>query len=173
AGYPNYPAPDADGYPAKVDVSRRLAMFFADYPDYYETFRPKLDKTFNPAVQNEKKEYAANEEYKDVPGAVLRVGNLPRSASDGVHSADDAVLTAIGPGSEMVHGFMDNTEVCQVMVNALGPSRSRRCVVGVSLRSPGSGSHCRVCARPGLAKRCGSRRCTRPPACSVWRCPTS
>ncbi len=123
AGYPNYPAPDADGYPAKVDVSRRLAIFFADFPDYYETFRPKLDKTFNPAVQNEKKEYVANEEYKDVPGAVLRVGNLPRSASDGVHSADDAVLTAIGPGSEMVHGFMDNTEVFQVMVGALGLGR--------------------------------------------------
>jgi alkaline phosphatase len=123
AGYPNYPAADADGYPAKVDVSRRLAMFFADFPDYYETFRPKLDKTFTPAVQNEKKEYVANEAYKDVPGAVLRVGNLPHSASDGVHSADDAVLTASGPGSEMVHGFMDNTEVFRVMVNALGLGR--------------------------------------------------
>ena len=123
AGYPNYPAPDADGYPAKVDVSRRLAIFFADFPDYYETFRPKLDKTFNPAVQNEKKEYVANEEYKDMPGATLRQGNLPRSASDGVHSADDAVLTATGPGSERVHGFMDNTEVFQVMVNALGLGR--------------------------------------------------
>jgi alkaline phosphatase len=123
AGYPNYPAPDADGYPAKVDVSRRLAIFFADFPDYYETFRPKLDKTFTPAVQNEKKQYVANEEYKDVPGAVLRVGNLPHSASDGVHSADDAVLTAMGPGSENVHGFMDNTEVFQVMVGALGLGR--------------------------------------------------
>jgi alkaline phosphatase len=123
AGYPNYPAPDADGYPAKVDVSRRLAIFFADFPDYYETFHPKLDKTFNPAVQNEKKEYVANEEYKDVPGAVLRVGNLPHSASDGVHSADDAVLTAMGPGSDLVRGFMDNTEVFQVMVNALGLGR--------------------------------------------------
>jgi alkaline phosphatase len=123
AGYPNYPAPDAEGYPAKVDVSKRLAIFFADFPDYYETFRPKLDKTFTPAVQNEKKEYVANEAYKEVPGAVLRVGNLPHSASDGVHSADDAVLTASGPGSERVHGFMDNTEVFQVMVNALGLGR--------------------------------------------------
>ena len=54
---------------------------------------------------------------------MLRVGNLPHSASDGVHSADDAVLTASGPGSERVHGFMDNTEVFQVMVNALGLGR--------------------------------------------------
>jgi len=36
AGYPNYPTPDADGYPGKVDVSKRLAIFFADFPDYYE-----------------------------------------------------------------------------------------------------------------------------------------
>jgi alkaline phosphatase len=74
-------------------------------------------------AQNEKKQYVANEEYKEVPGAVLRVGNLLHSASDGLHSADDAVLTASGPGSEMVHGFMDNTEVFHVMVNALGLGR--------------------------------------------------
>ena len=29
AGFPNYPAPDKDGYPPRVDVSRRLAMFSA------------------------------------------------------------------------------------------------------------------------------------------------
>jgi alkaline phosphatase len=123
AGYPNYPPPDADGYPGKVDVSKRLAMFFADFPDYYETWRPKLDKTFVPTVQNEKRQYIANEQYKTVPGAVLREGNLPRSASDGVHSADDGVLTAMGPGSDAVHGFMDNTEVFKVMVNALSLGR--------------------------------------------------
>ncbi len=44
AGFPNYPAPDADGYPPRVDVSRRLAMFSASLPDHYETFRPKLDR---------------------------------------------------------------------------------------------------------------------------------
>jgi alkaline phosphatase len=123
AGYPNYPAPDVDGYPAKVDVSKRLAIFFADSPDYYETWRPKLDTTFAPTVQNEKKQYVANEQYKDQPGAVLRIGNLPHGASDGVHSADDGILTAMGPGSDMVHGFMDNTEVFKVMVNALSLGR--------------------------------------------------
>ena len=43
AGFPNYPAPDAEGYPARVDVSRRLALFSASFPDHYETLRPKLD----------------------------------------------------------------------------------------------------------------------------------
>ena len=50
AGFPNYPAPDAHGYPPRVDVSRRLAMFSASAPDYYETFRPKLDGPNDPTV---------------------------------------------------------------------------------------------------------------------------
>ena len=42
AGFPNYPAPDADGYPGKVDVSRRLAMVFAAYPDYCDPGKPYM-----------------------------------------------------------------------------------------------------------------------------------
>ena len=50
AGFPNYPKADNDGYPAQVDVSRRLAIFSASSPDYYETFRPKLDDPNDPTV---------------------------------------------------------------------------------------------------------------------------
>ena len=53
AGYPNYPPADANGYPPSVDVSKRLAMFYGNTPDYYETFKPKLDGTFVPAVKDE------------------------------------------------------------------------------------------------------------------------
>ncbi len=120
AGYPNYPAPDKNGYPPKVDVSKRLAMFYGNFPDYYETYHPKLADPFAPTVKNDKGQYVANEAYKDVPGAVLRTGNLPRSADSGTHTADDGVLTAMGPGSERIHGFMDNTEVFRTMVEALG-----------------------------------------------------
>jgi alkaline phosphatase len=120
AGYPNYPAPDKDGYPPSVDVSKRLAVFFADFPDYYETYRPKLDGPFEPAAKDPTgKQFVANEKYK-ADGAQLRGGNLPRSSDVGVHSADDAVLTATGPGSEKFRGFMDNTEVFRVMADALG-----------------------------------------------------
>src|SRR4029453_15593636 len=35
AGFPNYPAANGDGYPERVDVSKRLAIFFAGFPDYY------------------------------------------------------------------------------------------------------------------------------------------
>jgi alkaline phosphatase len=120
AGYPNYPPANAEGYPTRLDVSRRLAIFFAAFPDYYETLRPKLDGPFMPAVAGPDKSYVANEKYKDAPGATLRVGNLPHNAPQGVHSGEDVVLTAAGPGAERVRGFLDNTEVFRIIVEALG-----------------------------------------------------
>jgi alkaline phosphatase len=51
---------------------------------------------------------------------VLRFGNLPAIINADVHSGEDVVLTASGPGSERVRGQMDNTEVFRVMVEALG-----------------------------------------------------
>ena len=47
-------------------------------------------------------------------------GNLPSHQESGVHTADDAVLNAMGPGSENFKGFMDNTEVFKMMVQSLG-----------------------------------------------------
>uniref|UniRef100_Q07VP0 Alkaline phosphatase n=1 Tax=Rhodopseudomonas palustris (strain BisA53) TaxID=316055 RepID=Q07VP0_RHOP5 len=120
AGFPNYPAPDAEGYPARVDVSRRLAIFSASLPDHYETFRPKLDGPNQPTEQADAGTFKANEKYKNVPGAVLRFGNLPAMMNASVHSGEDVILTATGPGSDQVHGSMDNTEVFRVMAEALG-----------------------------------------------------
>jgi alkaline phosphatase len=121
AGFPNYPAADAEGYPARVDVSRRLALFSASLPDHYETFRPKLDNPNDPTVAGkEPGTYVANERYKNVPGAVLRLGNLPAMTNADVHSGEDVVLTASGPGSDRVRGQMDNTEVFRVIAEALG-----------------------------------------------------
>ena len=121
AGFPNYPAPDKDGYPAQVDVSRRLAIFSASSPDYYETFRPKLDGPNDPTVAGATKgTFEPNERYRDRPGAMLRLGNLPKYMNSSVHSGEDVILTAIGPGSERVRGSMDNTEVFRVMAEALG-----------------------------------------------------
>ena len=120
AGFPNYPAPDARGYPPSVDVSRRLAMFYAAFPDYYETYRPSLDGPRVPAVRSGSGgPYVANEKG-NTPGAQLRIGNLPRDAEQGVHSADDALLRATGPGSERLRGFVDNTFVFRAMAEALG-----------------------------------------------------
>lgn len=121
AGFPNYGQPDAEGYPARVDVSRRLGLFSASLPDHYETFRPKLDGPNEPTVAGEKAgTYVANERYKSVPGAVLRIGNLPAMTNADVHSGEDVILTAMGPGSDRVRGQLDNTEVFRVIAEALG-----------------------------------------------------
>jgi alkaline phosphatase len=37
-----------------------------------------------------------------------------------VHSGEDVVLTATGPGAELFHGRIDNTGVFRVMATALG-----------------------------------------------------
>lgn len=119
--FPNYGPPNADGYPERVDVSRRLAFVFSGYPDYCETGRPYMDGENRPAVVNpdDSKINIANEKYC-VPGSARRAGNLPFTALSGVHAADEVVLTAMGPGAEMVRGRMENTKVFRVMVTALG-----------------------------------------------------
>lgn len=118
AGFPNYEDKDGDGYPDKVDVSRRLFLNANNGPDHYETFRPKLDAPFVPAIQNEKKEYVANEAYKDVPGAVLVTGIIPKSADSGVHAVDDIVLQAEGPGAEGFRGYMEQSDVYKALAEA-------------------------------------------------------
>lgn len=122
AGYPNYKDENGDGYPDRVDVTKRLAMFANNFPDYYETFRPHLDGPFVPSVQDENKHYIANAAYKDVPGAVLRTGNLPKDGDSGVHAVDDIVLQAQGPGSEAFKGYMEESDVYRVLADvfALG-----------------------------------------------------
>ena len=118
--FPNYPAPNADGYPDRIDVTRRLAFVFSSYPDHCEAGRPYLDGENVPAVEGaEKNVYVANEKYC-VPGAVRRTGNLPFNMNSGVHAADDVVLTAMGPGAEQFRGRIDNTRVFRYIATALG-----------------------------------------------------
>lgn len=126
AGYPNYEDKNGDGYPDKLDVSKRLAVFFNNYPDYYETFRPKLDGQFVPALKNEKDEYVANEAYKDIPGVVLRTGILPKSESTGVHAIDDIVIQAQGPGSEEIKGYMENSDIFKVIVDSMAINSAKK-----------------------------------------------
>ena len=119
AGYPNYEDKDKDGFPDNFAPSKRLAVFFGAHPDYYETYRPYPDKTFNPAVKNEKGEYVADDTYKNVEGGHFVEGNLPRNESQGVHTVDDLVVTARGPRSEEIKGFMNSTEIFRVMAEAM------------------------------------------------------
>ena len=119
AGYPNYEDKDKDGFPDNFQPSKRLAVFFGAHPDYYETYRSFPDATFTPAVKDEKGNYVANAQYKDVEGAHFVEGNLPRNESQGVHTVDDLVVTAQGPNADQVKGFMNSTEIFRVMAEAL------------------------------------------------------
>jgi alkaline phosphatase len=54
------------------------------------------------------------------PQATRMQGNLPFTQPQGVHAADDVVLTAMGPGAELFRGRIDNTRVFRVIATALG-----------------------------------------------------
>lgn len=121
AGYPNYPAPDAQGYPPTADVSRRLAVLFGAYPDHCFAGRPNVESELvptQPAADGNTGRVANEQGCR--PGTVRLFGNLPFDQPQGVHAADDVVLTAMGPGSDVFHGHIDNTFVFRAIVNALG-----------------------------------------------------
>jgi alkaline phosphatase len=118
AKFPNYPQADSEGYPGTVDVSRRIAFMFAGFPDHCASGKPYLAGPFKPAEAKDKKA-VANEAFC-TPRATRMEGNLPFSQPQGVHSADDVVLTAMGPGAELFKGRIDNTRVFRVMATALG-----------------------------------------------------
>jgi len=121
AGYPNYPKANVEGYPNQIDVSKRLAFFYGNYPDHYETMHPKLDGTFVPAIKSADGAYVANPKYLQQQEDAIHVGgNLPVNQETGVHTADDAVLNATGPNADKFKGFMDNTKVFKVMAESLG-----------------------------------------------------
>jgi alkaline phosphatase len=110
AGFPAYAAPDADGYPPSIDVGRRLAFTFSAYPDHCDAGRPFLANPNKPG----------DEQICAAPGAARRIGNLPTRATSGVHSGEDVILTAIGPGADQFRGRIDNTRVFRALATALG-----------------------------------------------------
>jgi alkaline phosphatase len=121
AKVPNYGPVDAEGYPTNIDVSKRIALNFGTSPDTCFNAKPYLDGENVPAVAGtEKDKYVENPKNCERPGAVHITGNLPFDASQGVHSGDDVVLTAMGPGAEAFHGRLDNTRVFRAIVTALG-----------------------------------------------------
>ena len=117
---PNYGPLDAEGYPTDVNTSRRLAVVYGSYPDTCDTGRPALDGERVPAVKGpDGKTNIANEKDCTGPLAARKVGNLPFDANNGVHAADDVILTAMGPGAERFRGHKPNTFVFRVMTEAL------------------------------------------------------
>ena len=115
AKWPTFQDADGDGYPDNPDPSITLAVQFANHPDYNENYRFK-DVPTVPSIMGKDGKAIANPQIK---GELLR-GNIPTSDDQEVHSADDIILNAGGPGSEYFKGVMDNTEVFFGMVRTLG-----------------------------------------------------
>lgn len=126
AGFPNYPAPGTDGYPSGIDVSKRIAFSFSAYPDHCESGKPHLDNPNAPTQAGAApKTFVANEANCKAAGSARRQGNLPAASNSGVHSGEDVVLTATGPGSEAFHGRIDNTRVFRAITTALGLGQAK------------------------------------------------
>src|SRR5215470_10557778 len=121
AKFPDYQDADGDGFPEKVDVSRPLAIHWANHPDYYENYKV-LQEPLAPTVKEGEKWVANKQRAGD---GELQTGNLPSSENNEVHTVEDVPLTASGPGAEQFHKTMDNTEVFFAIVNALNLDASQ------------------------------------------------
>ncbi len=114
AKWPTFEDKDGDGYPDNPDPSVTLAVQFANHPDTNTNYKFKQVPTA-PAIMADGKAIA----NPNIQGE-FAPGNIPVNESQEVHSADDIILNAQGPGAEYFHGVMDNTEVFFGMVRALG-----------------------------------------------------
>ena len=114
AKWPTFEDKDGDGYPDNPDPTVTLAVQFANHPDTNIDYRFKQIPT-DPAIMAGDKAIA-NPAIK----GEFAPGNIPAADSQEVHSADDILLNAQGPGAEYFNGVMDNTEVFFGMVRALG-----------------------------------------------------
>lgn len=125
AKFPNYPPPDSEGYPASVDVSKRLAFIFGGAPEHCTTGKPMSNPDWPTQPAKDGKTYVANEKLCG-GGATRILGNLPSMIAGGVHAADDVILTADGPGSDQFRGHMENTRVFRAIATALGLAGGER-----------------------------------------------
>lgn len=119
AGWPTFADQDQDGFPDNPDPDVTLAVQYANHPDYKADYHFKTEPTV-PAIMADGKAIA-NPTTTGEPYS----GNIPADDPSEVHSADDVILTAMGPGADYFNGVMDNTEVFFGMVRALGIDGTR------------------------------------------------
>ncbi|GAX88889.1 alkaline phosphatase [Effusibacillus lacus] len=119
--FPTYEDKDGDGFPDNPDSEWKLAVGWGNHPDYNDDFLTN-QKPMSPTIQDpnvkDKPWYIANPDRD--PNGVHFTGNLPHDEAVEVHTFDDVPINAMGPGSELFTGYMDNTEVFRKMVTALG-----------------------------------------------------
>lgn len=117
AGYTDYTTSNGSNFPDTWEVRTTLAAGMNNGPDHTEDF--KVTKSIKvPALNISDGTYLNNPE--DAPNGIFMSGNLAPKGSTGVHTMQDVGLFASGPGSDMVSGIIDNTEIFHVIASALG-----------------------------------------------------
>jgi len=112
AGFPIYTI-EEDGYPETMDTDNKLLIGYAGNADRYENWltnaQPLRDsqQPFNNVVPLST--YPNGPLNRDVAGNFLITGQVDGSSA--VHTAGDIPLSAIGRGSKLFGGYMDNTDV--------------------------------------------------------------
>lgn len=118
AGFPNFIDSNGDGFPDDPNPGRTLFVGWNNHPDYRDDFELDPAPT-QPALVDTATRRAAPNPARD-PNAELQTGNLPFDQNNCVHTVDDVIVVASGPGADRFRGLLDNTEVFFAMVDALG-----------------------------------------------------
>ncbi|MDF2876276.1 MAG: Alkaline phosphatase [Sporomusa sp.] len=119
AGWPTFEDNNKDGFPDSPSPDVTLAVQYANHPDYKEDYKFKAEPTV-PAIMSNGKAIANPQTSGE-----FYPGNIPTADPSEVHSADDIILNADGPGADYFNGVMDNTEVFFGIVRALGLDGNR------------------------------------------------
>jgi hypothetical protein len=120
AKFPTFTYTKNDGFPDSPDPNRTLAIGWANHPEYIDNFGKFYKQPVSPTIEdpNNKGKYIANPKRSDIGPKVP--SNLPPTEASEVHTADDVPVLGSGPGSELVNGVLDNTDLFFVMTSALG-----------------------------------------------------
>ena len=88
-------------------------------PPMQPPLKPQFQKEWLARTQAAREAAAKGTPLADRATMCLPEG-MPAMMGASVHSGEDVILTGTGPGSERIHGSMDNTDVFRIMADALG-----------------------------------------------------
>jgi alkaline phosphatase len=128
AGFPKYTISLTDGYPVKTDIDFKMLIGYACNADRYEDWLtnpyPLQNASHGIVTPTPLPGYPQNPLQRDTGGNMFITGHIQDQIA--THTASDIVLSAIGRGSALFTGVMDNTDVFfNVMRVALGDNKIR------------------------------------------------
>jgi alkaline phosphatase len=102
-----------------ADRGKTLVLFTADHSFDFRLLSGKRGaKLVFPPKQADEEEKPVKKAAKPEPAPASE--GKPNFGLGSHHAGEEVLIAAEGPGSEEIHGFMHNTEIFKVMMNALG-----------------------------------------------------